>query len=179
VGLVVGLVYILQSREMPEGGVKEKLLWLMGQYKILLIQVAGAMWGRLCSFNPFRVFFRRLKTQEEGRPLGGGGFTQKRKYRGSDARQRELVADMYLAFIHLASASGCPHYISDTPHEYSRRVADRLPVDPEHVGYLTDSFVRKRYSSRPLSREEMQQAKSCWRRVRVELERLKGRKRTR
>ena len=173
VGLVVGLVYILQSGEMPEGRTRDKLIWILRQYKVLLGQAAGATLRWIGNFNPFRIFFRKSESPESDAPAQGVRLDKTRKHRRSAARQKALVTEMYLSFIQLAMACGCSRRPSDTPHEYSRRVLQELSVDEEGVGYLTDSFVRKRYGVRPLSKEEIGQAKSWWKKVRAELKGLK------
>ena len=163
VALVAGIVYFLQSRgELPESPFKDRLLWVLKQYKLLFMKIAPKVWHFLLNFNPIGFLFKKkifltddeilIRTQK----VGGA------KKDKPNLRQAIFVTDIYLSFVELSSRLGFFRHRSDTPFGYSKRVLEKIPQNSSEVNILTDSFVKRRYGDVVLSDEQVKLVRKNW-----------------
>ncbi len=85
---------------------------------------------------------------------------------------RELVRYFYRSTLQRAAAGGLPRRRSQTPYEYSARLAEQLPDAQPDLAELTEAFVLAEYSPRPLDAEAARRARRPWERVRRKLRKL-------
>ena len=85
---------------------------------------------------------------------------------------RELVRYFYRSTLQRAAAGGVPRRHSQTPYEYSARLAQQLPEAQPDLAELTEAFVLAEYSPRPLDAEDARRARRPWERVRRKLRKL-------
>jgi len=83
---------------------------------------------------------------------------------------RELIQYFYVSLIQRAASVGWERRTGQTPYEYSRDLAERLPDRRAEVGALTEAFVHAKYSRRPVADEDAKRARRPWERLRGDLQ---------
>ncbi|MBS1968575.1 MAG: DUF4129 domain-containing protein [Chloroflexi bacterium SZAS-1] len=85
---------------------------------------------------------------------------------------RELVRYFYRSTLRRAAAGGVPRRTSQTPYEYSARLAQHLPEAQADLTDLTEAFVVAEYSPHPVDTAAAQRARQPWERIRRRLRNL-------
>ncbi|HXI16484.1 MAG TPA: DUF4129 domain-containing protein, partial [Chloroflexota bacterium] len=128
-------------------------------------RILGAASPGLLSFAPAAIL-QRLK-QRRSR-TGGAVSSAWLRLRGLGPR--ELIQYFYVSLIQRAASVGWERRTGQTPYEYSRDLAERLPDRRAEVGALTDAFVHAKYSRRPVIDEDAKRARGPWERLRGDLQ---------
>lgn len=92
---------------------------------------------------------------------------------------RQQILFFFLAFLRRGGEAGLARKPAQTPYEYARFIHHSLPEVSDEVDSMTESFVEARYSLHPVAREQANQAKSYWERIRQALHTLKERYKSR
>ncbi len=138
-----------------------------------IIDLGATLW-RLFSFGSPRLLrfapqaiqarLRRRRT-----PRGAGGERQGwLRLRGLGPR--ELILYFYVSLVQRAEGVGWTRGKGQTPYEYSRDLAERLPDRREEVQALTEAFVRARYSPAAVSDSDAKEVRGPWERLRGALQ---------
>jgi hypothetical protein len=80
------------------------------------------------------------------------------------------VQYFYLSVVQRAEGVGWPRAKGQTPYEFSRDLANRLPERRGELDDLTAAFVRAKYSQRPVSEAEARAVRRPWQRLRDALQ---------
>lgn len=83
---------------------------------------------------------------------------------------RELIQYFYVSLVQRAEAVGWGRRNGQTPYEFSRELAARLPERRPELESLTEAFVRAKYSRRPVGEDDAQRARGPWERLRGALQ---------
>jgi len=82
---------------------------------------------------------------------------------------RERVQFFYLAMLRRGKERGLPRRPGQTPYEYARRIAPKVPdVEPD-VSALTQEFIEARYSLHEISSQQASRVQQYWNRIRKAL----------
>jgi hypothetical protein len=82
---------------------------------------------------------------------------------------RERVQFFYLAMLRRGRERGLPRDPGQTPYEYARRLAPRVPdVEPD-LSALTQEFIEARYSLHEISSQRASRVQQYWNRIRKAL----------
>jgi hypothetical protein len=73
---------------------------------------------------------------------------------------------LYSRMVVLASLAGLGPRVSQTPLEYSRRLAADLPAQAQDIGSITEVYVDVRYGKRPLEADPRHDLTEAWQRLR-------------
>ena len=68
---------------------------------------------------------------------------------------REQILHHYLRTLDTAQEAGVPRRRTETPYEYRRNLQAHLEEDKEALGELTEAFIEARYSTHPISPEDV------------------------
>jgi hypothetical protein len=68
---------------------------------------------------------------------------------------REKILHHYLRTLDTAQEAGVPRRRTETPYEYRRNLQEHLEEDEEALVELTEAFVEARYSTHPISPEDV------------------------
>jgi hypothetical protein len=138
-----------------------------------LLDLAATLWRlftfgspRLARFAP-QALRERLRRGRAARPAGNAPF---RWLRLRGLAPRELVQYFYLSVVQRAEGVGWPRAKGQTPYEFSRDLANRLPERRGELDDLTAAFVRAKYSQRPVSEAEARAVRGPWQRLRDALQ---------
>ncbi|MCI0575362.1 MAG: DUF4129 domain-containing protein [Chloroflexi bacterium] len=80
---------------------------------------------------------------------------------------REQVRYFYLAAVRRAGQQGVARKLSETPLEYAANLQQEWPEAETEVAELTGAFLKARYSTRPVGREEVSPARRAWQRIKT------------
>ncbi|HEU5317056.1 MAG TPA: DUF4129 domain-containing protein, partial [Chloroflexota bacterium] len=83
---------------------------------------------------------------------------------------RELVQYFYISLLQRAGAVGWGRAPGQTPYEYGRELAERLPERAAEVRTVTEAFVNAKYSRRDVAAEDARRVRRPWERVRGDLQ---------
>lgn len=72
---------------------------------------------------------------------------------------------LYTALRDWGSHSGLPHFPSETPSEYGRRLSRQFSVFEREIESIIESFNREVYGETVLNRQQLLVARSAWRRL--------------
>ncbi len=100
--------------------------------------------------------------------FGRGREDASRRQRPGDSR-RARIAYYYLSTLDEAKEVGLPRRQAQTPYEYSPTVEMALPEAQEEMARLTRAFVEARYSSHPISDEDVGSLQRTWEQLRQAL----------
>jgi hypothetical protein len=75
----------------------------------------------------------------------------------------------YLSTVRRASEQGVSREPGKTPLEYVQQLKTNWPEAENDLDDLTEAFIRARYSSQPIRREETNIVKAHWKRIRARL----------
>lgn len=138
-----------------------------------LLDLAATLW-RFFSFGSPRLL--RLVPQaiqarlRRRRALRREGSERRGWLRLRGLGPRELIQYFYLSLVQRAEGVGWTRGKGQTPYEYSRDLAERIPDRREEVQSLTEAFVRAKYSPAPVSDADAKQARGPWERLRGALQ---------
>jgi hypothetical protein len=136
-------------------------------------------WGRLLTW--LRALWQRwqgwgqdvvlqLQERRAQRRTRSGGLAE--RLRGFSLRglsPRQTVRYFYLSAERRAADAGQARQPGQTPYEYRQSLDDRFPeLEPDLEG-LTDAFVAARYSAEAVGKEDVEQVKPLWQRIKVAL----------
>jgi hypothetical protein len=79
---------------------------------------------------------------------------------------RRVVVATYTLVAARAAQRGVGRPPTETPMEYRVRLRAALPDVADDVDALTDTFLRARYSPRPVGQDDVGLVRRCWRRIR-------------
>jgi hypothetical protein len=68
---------------------------------------------------------------------------------------RDQIMHHYLRTLDTAQEAGVPRGRTETPYEYRRNLQAHLEEDKEALGELTEAFIKARYSTHPISPEDV------------------------
>ena len=105
-------------------------------------------------------------------PMGALGWPL-RFFRLGALSPRERVLYYYLSILRRAGRQGYPRRRHQTPREYQTRLASELPQAQEDLASLTQAFVEARYSQHEVGRDQDQEVRTYWERVKAALRALK------
>lgn len=100
--------------------------------------------------------------------LSGGGvlwflFIRKKRFK---ARQNyNQVRDVYLDLLALLQFKGFPRVETDTPYEYARTLAVRLPDDYQDIMAITELYIKHKYGKSEVTESDTEKAKAIWSRI--------------
>jgi hypothetical protein len=83
---------------------------------------------------------------------------------------RDLIQYFYVSLVQRAAAVGWGRTPGQTPYEFGRELASRLPERAGEVDALTEAFVNAKYSRREVAAEEARRARRPWERLRGDLQ---------
>ncbi len=84
---------------------------------------------------------------------------------------RDLVRYFYLSTSKRAAQAGQPRRSGQTPYEYQGSLDERFPdLEPDLSG-LTDAFVQARYSPKPIKKQDAEEVRPLWQRIKAALRR--------
>jgi len=139
-------------------------LWALRDFLI-------AAWRRLVGLGeavrqhiPRRLSLRRDRQTTSQRPF--------RFFRLGALPPRERILYYYLSILRRAERQGYARHGAQTPHEYDATLSPHLPEARKEMHLLTQDFVEARYSTHPVEREEEQQVRTRWQRVKAALRAL-------
>jgi hypothetical protein len=115
-----------------------------------------------------------LRERWEGTAARPGGVTGWLHLRRLDARG--LIQYFYVSLLQRAARLGWARRPGETPLEFSRELATRLPQQEQALTDLTEAFLRARYSPRPVADADAQRARRPWEEIRgaLRLRRLRS-----
>jgi hypothetical protein len=87
---------------------------------------------------------------------------------------RAAVIALYTAMLDYVARRGLPRRPDQTPAEYARELAGRLPAGQEAVQDLTALFVKTRYGDPRIEQPDVQRARSLWQAIRSSLRRYRA-----
>jgi hypothetical protein len=131
------------ARKMGAGrsGWREMLAILMRDFRLLL----GYLW------RPAQRALREVATiRETGLRARRGARRRGDHIDWSDPRR--AIIGIYLATTALAAWRGFPRRAGQTPDEYARELAGRLPATGEAIQEMTETFAAARYGPAPVDR---------------------------
>jgi hypothetical protein len=76
------------------------------------------------------------------------------------------IRRIYANLVRLATKAGYPRLESQTPYEYRTTLQEVFPGRERDVAQITDAYVSAHYGQLPDNREELQQIRDCWDRIR-------------
>ena len=76
------------------------------------------------------------------------------------------IRRIYANLVRLATRAGYPRLDSQTPYEYRTTLQEVFPGREQDVALITDAYVSAHYGQLPDNREELQQIRDCWDRIR-------------
>lgn len=79
------------------------------------------------------------------------------------------AAQLYNDFLNWGRHSGLPHFLSETPTEYSLRLQNRFPSLRREIELITEAFTQEVYGEITLHEQQLDLAQSAWRRLRSPL----------
>ncbi|MGH2367452.1 MAG: DUF4129 domain-containing protein [Chloroflexota bacterium] len=136
------------------------------------LDLAAALW-RLFSFGSPRLLNLappQIRARLRRRRAGGGEAGPMRWLRLRGLGPRELIQYFYVSLVQRAEGVGWPRKKGQTPYEYSRDLAERLPDRRPELQTLTDAFVRAKYSPQPVAESDARSARGPWERLRGALQ---------
>jgi hypothetical protein len=77
------------------------------------------------------------------------------------------IRRIYANLVRLATRAGYPRTRSQTPFEYLETLYEALPGNETDAKSITDAYVNAHYGQVPDNREELQQLRECWDRIRA------------
>ena len=83
---------------------------------------------------------------------------------------RERVLSYYFSALRRAARQDLGRREQETPSEYEKTLAPRLPAASVEVRSLTEAFVEARYSSRDVPSARAAEVRGYWQRVRAALQ---------
>jgi hypothetical protein len=78
------------------------------------------------------------------------------------------IRRIYANLVRLATRAGYPRARSETPFEYVGTLQQVWPGLESDVALITDAYVQAHYGQVPESRDELQQIRACWERIRAQ-----------
>lgn len=100
--------------------------------------------------------------------LSGGGvlwffFIRKKRFK---ARQNlDQIRDIYLDLLALLQFKGFPREDTETPYEFARGLAVKLPDEYGEIMAITELYIRHHYGKTPVTEDETEQARALWNRL--------------
>jgi Domain of unknown function (DUF4129) len=87
---------------------------------------------------------------------------------------RAAVIAIYTAMLDYLARRGVPRRPAQTPAEYARELAGRLPAGQDAMQHLTEVFVAARYGDPRVERPDAHRARSLWQAIRSSLRRYRA-----
>jgi hypothetical protein len=87
---------------------------------------------------------------------------------GSRLLSAITIRRIYANLVRLATRAGYPRARSETPFEYVGTLQQVWPGLESDVALITDAYVQAHYGQVPESRDELQQIRACWERIRAQ-----------
>jgi hypothetical protein len=87
---------------------------------------------------------------------------------------RAAVIAIYAAMLDYLARRGIPRRPGQTPAEYARDLAGRLPAGQDAIQHLTEVFVAARYGDPQVERPDAHRARSLWQAIRLSLRRYRA-----
>jgi len=137
------------------GEAASKLLRALLDWLVRLLRLAGR--GATAIASAVRPLARRTPR------LRPAGWLQG-VLPGGDPRR--VVVATYTLVAARAAQRGVGRPPAETPSEYRVRLRAALPDVAEEVDALTETFLRARYSARPVGRDDVGVVRRCWHRIR-------------
>ncbi|MFP4395760.1 MAG: DUF4129 domain-containing protein, partial [Anaerolineales bacterium] len=129
-----------------------------------VIQRVRAWWAALTHW--WRGARREVRARAEAAlakiSLRRAGRERRSQRRRPGDSRRAQIAYYYLSTLDEAKEVGLPRRQAQTPYEYSPTVEMALPEAQEEMARLTRAFVEARYSSHPISDEDVGSLQSTW-----------------
>lgn len=100
--------------------------------------------------------------------LCGGGilwFFYIRKKGFKAGKNHEQIRDLYLDLLALLQFKGYPRAETETPYEYARALAGKLPDDHRDIMAITELYIRHQYGKSTVTEAETEQARAIWQRI--------------
>jgi len=129
-----------------------------------LWRILGAVSPRLLEMAPAQIR-ARLRQRRLGAATERPGWLRLR-----GLSPRDLIQYFYVSLAQRAAAVGWGRNTAQTPYEYSRELATRLPERAAEVNALTEAFVDAKYSRRAINDDDARRARRPWERLRGELQ---------
>ena len=138
----------------------------------LILDVATTLWRflavvspRFLEMAPDQIRARLRQRRRASTLVERPGWL---RLRGLSAR--DLIQYFYISLAQRAAAVGWGRSAGQTPYEYSRELATRLPERAAEVTALTEAFVDAKYSRRTIGDDEARRVRRPWERLRGELQ---------
>jgi hypothetical protein len=87
---------------------------------------------------------------------------------GSRLLSAITIRRIYANLVRLATRAGYPRLQSQTPFEYRETLREVFPGRESDVALITDAYVNAHYGQLPDRREELEQIRECWERIRTQ-----------
>jgi hypothetical protein len=145
-------------------------LWLLLKGGVL--DLLAMLW-RLFSFGSprlLRLAPEAIRQRWRRRPSLGSSPAGMGWMRLRGLGPRAMIHYFYTSTAQRAEGLGWARRRGQTPYEYSRDLAARLPDQAPELEQLTEAFVRARYSRRPVEESEARRARTPWQRLRGALQ---------
>lgn len=97
-----------------------------------------------------------------------------RKKRFKAGKNHTQIRDFYIDLLALLQYKGYPRRDTETPYEYARTLAGKLPGDHQDITAITELYIQYQYGKSAVTEAETEQAKAIWERLSDKL--LKKRK---
>ncbi|MFN2169074.1 MAG: DUF4129 domain-containing protein [Anaerolineae bacterium] len=85
---------------------------------------------------------------------------------GSHLLSAITIRRIYANLVRLATKAGYPRLGSQTPYEYRTTLQEVFPGRENDIALITEAYVSAHYGQLPDNREELQQIRDCWERIR-------------
>ncbi len=162
---VLALLYFLRERKqiLQERSIKDVWSRFWRGFKNYLFN----LWHRIENVNlKLPDFSSGKKEQEPGessrnRPWGF--------FRLGALNPRQQIRYFYLSTVRRAGERGVKRGVAETPLEFAEDLKDGWPTAKEGVEVLTNAFLKARYTTEPISDDDLPQVKKTWKDVRRQL----------
>jgi hypothetical protein len=137
-------------------------------FGVMLGRYARLLWGLL--FASTENLAARARLLAARGPVRAA--TAIRRMRGTslgDMSPRQAVVALYLTALRHAAHRGYARRAGQTPAEYARDLAARVPEAGDPAGKLTETFIVARYGAATVDKARVEQARALWGRVRQAL----------
>jgi hypothetical protein len=95
-----------------------------------------------------------------------------RRHRIDWSQPSRAIIAIYLAALALAARRGYPRRPGQTPGEYAREMAARLPETDETIAAMTSIFMAARYGQAPMAEQDVSRIQASWNALRAVLRKI-------
>jgi hypothetical protein len=157
---LMALVYFFRYRSL-----RFDLAWLTVPISRFVSQL-GALWRRFSMESTDLAASIRIRLERVTLP----GRKTRIPWRFSPIRgqtPREKIRQYYLSILYRAEKQGVTRAPSETPLEHEENLINNWPEATSEISDLTQIFLQARYSRRPITVQETEEAKTVFQRLRT------------